>query len=80
MKKKMGMLGIALLAVTMTFTAAPAFANDTVIDKMGDWFATVGKPQSEKDQILVQRHMDRAAKKTGDSFNQAGKDLQKAFK
>ncbi len=73
-------LGILLLAGVLLCSSVPAFAEDTVIDKMSDWFATAGKSQQEKDQILLQRHMDRAAKKTGDAFNKAGKDLEKAFK
>ncbi len=73
-------IGILLLAATLLCSSAPAFAEDTAFDKVSDWIATVGKTQQEKDQILLQRHMDRAAKKTGDAFNKAGKDLEKAFK
>lgn len=78
-------LGFALLAGLFLFTSSPmmvgtARAEDSICDKAGDWFATMGKSGQEKDQILLQRKMDRAAKKAGDAMNKAGKDLEKAFK
>lgn len=78
-------LGFAMLAGLFLFTSSPiavgtARAEDSIVDKAGDWFATIGKSGQEKDQILLQRRMDRAAKKAGAAFDKAGKDLAKAFK
>lgn len=64
--------------------------QDTVIDRIGDWFATLGKSGMEKDAILTQRKADRltkraeqrareGAKKAERELNQAGKDLQKSL-
>ena len=83
-------IAFLFLMAAALFTAAPAHADDTVFEKAGDWFATIGKSQAEKDQILLQRRMDRAAKKLQQGFergakqteknmNDLGKDLKKTF-
>jgi hypothetical protein len=38
-------------------------SDEAVLDRVGDWFATLGKSGLEKDSILVQRRTARAAKR-----------------
>jgi len=82
-----------LFVVALIFTSAPidsAYAageyKDTVIDQVGDWFATLGKEGVEKDQILAKRKADRmkkwAEKKAAEAkkeMGKAGKDMKKKF-
>ena len=69
--------------------AADAY-EDTWWDEATDWFATLGKPQDEKDMILAERRADRAAVRLGRAFRQEtkkaakkmetfGKEMEKAF-
>ena len=38
-------------------------SEQSVFNRVGDWFATVGKPEEEKQQIIQQRIAEREAKK-----------------
>lgn len=61
---------MAVLAVILAGGPAVYAAQsneDTPIDRIGDWFATLGKPQNEKEFIINQRKTERFAKRTGDS-------------
>ncbi len=87
---------VMLIALSFLFLGVPAAVvhaapeyNETVFDKMGDGFATIGKSGAEKDQILAQRKADRlkkftereakkAAKKAQKEMKSAGKDAKKA--
>lgn len=73
-----------VLACMMVFSATAVFAakgaSDTarekaspqaIFNRMTDWFATVGKSEEEKQQILAERKAKRAAK-------QAEKEAKKA--
>ncbi|HEX9780669.1 MAG TPA: hypothetical protein VGB20_05575 [bacterium] len=84
------------LACAMMLIGAPAVmaasqvAQDTVVDKVGDWMATIGKSGTEKDAALAQRKAERTAarvakaaekqaKKAGKQMEQAGKDMKKGL-
>ncbi len=95
MKSRRAMVGL-LVAAMMTGVAAPAFAaqsvgQDTVVDRVTDWFATMGKSGSEKNSIIAQRRMARATKRTeravsreadkaGKQVEGAGRDVKKGLK
>ena len=83
-------LGMGLFVMPTLSHAASGNDQDTIIDKAGDWFATLGKSGQEKDQIISERQMDRVAKRLGQAINgeskkagqqmdKLGKDMQKAF-
>jgi hypothetical protein len=69
---------------TASALAASDVSQDSVVDKAGDWFATLGKSGSEKDQILIQRRSERIAKRmqkaVEDGSKKAGKEMEKMFK
>jgi hypothetical protein len=83
-----------LLAVLILLSALPAYAQsgsnayggsagDTILDKTGDWFATVGKSQEEKYRIKVERRAARKIKKAQKKIVKKKKDIaaqKKAFK
>jgi len=97
---------IALLVVVfMVLTSVPVFAQcasksacsdrASIHQKMGDWFATMGKSPEEREQVLAQRESARAEKKAEKKARkeakqaeklackeakQAGKDLDKGSK
>ena len=55
-----------ILALMLGGISAPAYARtncyqDTSINKMGDWFATLGKKGMEKKRILARRKYERVA-------------------
>ena len=65
--------------------------EDSILDKVSDWVATIGKSDQEKDQLVAERQMDRVMKRTKHAMAQGshkaskamkdfGKDLEKAFK
>ena len=43
--------------------AMPGAGEETVLDQMGDWFATIGKTTEDKQVIITQRKADRAAQR-----------------
>jgi len=51
--------------------------QDTALDQMGDWFATLGKSGTEKDQILMQRKADRLKHFMERKAEKAGKEAEK---
>lgn len=61
-------------------TAVENASSDSVIDRVGDWIATRGKSQSEKDQILLQRRTERAAKRVQKAAENAQKEMAKEAK
>ena len=68
-----------MLILAAAFTTVPAYAEDSMLDKAGDWIATVGKAPAEKDQILLQRRTERVAKAFKKGANKMGKELEGAF-
>ena len=65
----------SLVVIPMSYAAQ---YQDTPIEQMGDWFATLGKQGVEKDQILVKRKADRIARYAEKMAQQAAKDARKA--
>lgn len=51
--------------------------KDSVIDKVGDWFATRGKTDDEKQAILAQRRTQRASEKAQAEAAKAKAQLEK---
>ena len=70
-------LGMLILAAA--FTAVPAYADDSMLAKAGDWIATVGKSPAEKDRIILERKTERVAKAFKKGANKMGKELEGAF-
>ncbi|OQA57791.1 MAG: hypothetical protein BWY42_00345 [Candidatus Omnitrophica bacterium ADurb.Bin277] len=80
---------IALFALAIMFSGVSAYAavdctKNSPIDEIGDWFATLGKKDMEKNQILVQRKANRVAactkreaEKAAKKAKQAGEDMKK---
>ena len=58
--------------------AAVDCTKNTPIDEMGDWVATLGKKDMEKDQVLVKRKADRVAACAKREAEKAAKAAQKA--
>ena len=94
MKKRMIVFALVLaigsLAAPQVSHAADYENSDSIIDKVSDWFAVMGKPKDEQDTILAQRKAERVAKRlkeamkemgkdTGKAMEKMGKDMEKAF-
>lgn len=52
-------------------------SDEAVFHRIGDWFATVGKSDMEKKQILAQRKAERAAAKAQKKMDKAKKQADK---
>lgn len=59
---------------------AETCGKDTPIDQVGDWVATLGKKDMEKDQILMKRKADRLAACAKRQAEKAAKEVEKAGK
>ena len=70
------MVVMLLLAATTPVLAAEMVGNDTAVDRVGDWFATVGKSGIDKDSILAQRRAERAAKRAQQAMEQHAKQAE----
>jgi hypothetical protein len=70
---------VGMLILAAAFTAVPAYAEDSILDKAGDWIATVGKSPAEEDRILLERKTERVAKEFQKGAKKMGKDLEGAF-
>lgn len=70
MKKTSAM--ILMVALLFAFTGCNA-CEETVLTKIGDWAATIGKSGMDKDKVLVERKANRAAK----CAEQSAGDLKK---
>lgn len=51
--------------------------EDTVWDKVGDWFATVGKSADERDEILLERRTARQAARFQRAIRMESKKAEK---
>ena len=64
--------------------SAKELTDDSAIDKVGDWFATRGKSDAEKQKLLAQRKANRVAaraqKKLEKQKKQAEKKMQQQQK
>ena len=62
--RRSGRWVVGLLVVLMPVVAEPAQrtkarAEDTIVDQIGDWFATLGKPTAQQQLILRKRKAER---------------------
>ena len=56
-------LALNVLAFAASDKAMQNASDEAVFHRVGDWFATIGKADTEKQTIIAQRKMTRAAKK-----------------
>ncbi len=75
----------AVFVLSLIFSSLPLSVcyagseyQENVVDKAGDWFATVGKQGMEKDQILAERKAKRMAHYAEVQAKKASKDAEKA--
>jgi len=93
MKKVLALLLILVFALgTIPAFSAPlgqkgasaqALANasdESVFNRVGDWFATRGKSDTEKQQILAERKVKRTAEKVQKEAQRQKKELEKQAK
>ena len=93
-------LFIFALAAMLVFSATITFAakdqkgasaqarehasDNAIFNRVGDWFATIGKSEEEKQKILTQRKAERAAKRAEKEAKkkaeEAGKKMEKGKK
>jgi len=55
-------------------------SENSIFNRVSDWFATVGKSDEEKAKILAERRAKRAAKQTEKEAKKAEKEARKAQK
>lgn len=72
MKKISSVLLISLML--FSFSGCNA-CEENVLDKVGDWAATIGKDGLAKDKVLVERKANRAAKCTEQSAGDMKKKM-----
>lgn len=81
-KAVVGVLVAALVGLAAPAYAAQAPTQDTIVDQIGDWFATIGKSGMEKDSLLAKRRMERQAERAHKALqhgaNRAGRDIHQA--
>ena len=70
----------AVTPVTWAASEASEIAQDNVVDKVGDWFATRGKTEAERKAILAQRKTDRVAKRAEKQAMKAKKRAEQETK
>lgn len=61
-------------------TAVEKASDEAVFNRVGDWFATVGKSDTEKEAILAERKAKRAAEKAQKELEKQKKLLEKQTK
>ena len=71
---------VAVVFLALSLMAMPVYAEDNVLDKVGDWWATRGKQEPEKSLILTQRKSERAAKRAEQEMKKASEQMQKGMK
>jgi hypothetical protein len=71
---------VAVVFLALSIMCVPVYADDNVIEKTADWWATRGKQEPEKSMILAQRRTERAAKKADKEMKKAAKSMQKDMK
>jgi len=88
MRKVYGVLVFAV-ALSLALSASPAYAkkgekgasqsayehasDQAIFNRVGDWFATVGKSEEEKEAILMERRAQRATKRAEKAARQLGR-------
>lgn len=71
---------VAAIFIAVSLFAMPVYADDNILDKAGDWWATRGKEDPEKSMILTQRRMERAAKRAEKEMKKSSKQMEKDMK
>ena len=79
MNKNVVRLAATVFLAILIFVV-PVHAQDTVFDKVSDWWATIGKEEPEKSLILAERRTERAAKRAGKAVREQAKQLDKSMK
>ena len=80
-------MGLSLAAGSVS---VPPVHADTIVDSVGDWVATIGKKDLQKQAILTQRKARREAaraeraarrqaKQASKGMDKAGKDMKKGL-
>lgn len=75
--KKVIAFTVAILFIAMAFMAVPVYAEDTMIDKVSDWWATRGKDENEKKMLLTQRRAQRESAKAKKAMEKQAKEMEK---
>ena len=74
---------IGIIAVLIFASAVPVFASestgaqDSIVDKVGDWFATIGKSQADKQIIIADRRTKRILRHTRHELEETNEQAQK---
>ncbi|MFC1576035.1 hypothetical protein ACFL3J_00020 [Candidatus Omnitrophota bacterium] len=84
---------VILIALSLVMVSMPAFAakgqrgasttayehasDDAIFHRVGDWFATVGKSDTEKKAIIAQRKAKRAAARAQKKAEQQKRKMEK---
>jgi len=77
---------LALILIVVFFAAcvwvgdAAASVNDTIIDRVGDWFAVFGKSEDEKEMMLARRRAARVAERMQKEAENSMKDFDRKMK
>ena len=66
---------LSSLPIAMGYAATPH--KDTVIERTGDWFATLGKEGPEKARILAERKSERAVDRVEKIARKAAEQAEK---
>lgn len=82
--KKFGAVFL-IVAIVFAFGSADLWAateakynmDDTAWDKIGDWFATVGRPADEREEILLERRTARQAARFQRAIRMESKKAEK---
>lgn len=78
--KRFVIITVLVLFVAMSLFSMPVYAQDNVLDKIGDWAATRGKNEPEKSMILAKRRAERAAKRAEKEMRKQSKKMEKGMK
>lgn len=86
---KVGKYLVGVVAALSLSAAVPVFASeqscsqDAIIDKIGDWLATLGKSEMDKQMVLADRCTKRVLRHTKHELEEAnekaGKEIGKAL-
>ena len=71
-------LSLMFSAVPMNLCYAGTQYQENAVDKAGDWFATLGKKNLERDRILAQRRAERMARHTEREARKVQREAEKA--
>ena len=55
-------------------------SENAIFNRVGDWFATIGKSEEEKEKIIAERKVERAAKRAEKEVKKAAKQAGEKMK